>query len=188
MHGDHDGAVSVPVVRGDLRLAVVAAGCTKTIKESLPGGFKQTGQRPAKVYPLAGKVTIDGQLPHVVWPDLLLVMLTNPSNPILTNRPCRQCSQAGAFTFGTNTKDDGFHRASILSPSPSCGSHREESSGRINSKTCTTIPTRTSKFRNSTSITKRRENVTTSSISSLPAKRGTRVPAEGGHGLRTVGK
>jgi hypothetical protein len=87
--------------------ALVAAGCAKSAKESLPGGFKQTGQMPAKVYPLAGKVTIDGQPPRVVWPDLLLVMLTDPSNPILVNRPCRQCNDAGEFAFGTFTKDDG---------------------------------------------------------------------------------
>jgi hypothetical protein len=87
--------------------AVVAAGCAKSVKESLPGGFKQTGQRPAQVCPLAGKVTIDGQPSRVVWPDLLLVMLTDPSNPILVGRPCRQCNDAGEFSFGTYTKDDG---------------------------------------------------------------------------------
>jgi hypothetical protein len=87
--------------------AVVAAGCGKPVKESLPAGFKQNGQIPAKVYPFAGKITIDGQPPRVAWPDRLLVMLTDPSNPILVNRPCRQCNDAGEFAFGTYTKDDG---------------------------------------------------------------------------------
>jgi hypothetical protein len=87
--------------------AVIAAGCAKPADHSRPGAFTQSGQRRVNVFPLAGKVTIDGQPPHVVWPDLLLVMLTDPSNPILVGRPCRQCNEAGEFTFGTYTKDDG---------------------------------------------------------------------------------
>lgn len=88
--------------------AVVTAGCAKPGNESLQAFLKQTGQSRAKIYPLAGKVTIDGQPPHIVFPDRLLVMLTDPSNPILVNRPCRQCNDAGEFAFRTYTNGDGI--------------------------------------------------------------------------------
>jgi hypothetical protein len=89
-----------------------AVGCSRTNSgnESLEALLKQTGQTRANLYALAGKVTIDGQPPHFVRPQRLVVMLNDPTKPDLPAilRPCRECNDEGEFAFGTYTKGDGF--------------------------------------------------------------------------------
>ena len=97
-------------------LAVFAAvGCSKSANnQSLEALLKQTGQNRAALYPLAGKVTIDGQPPQFVRPNRLIVMLNDPNNPDLTRRPCRECNEEGEFAFGTYTKKDGVPAAKYI--------------------------------------------------------------------------
>ena len=90
--------------------AFAAVGCngTNSGNESLEALLKQSGETRASLYPLAGKVTIDGEPPHFVRPERLIVMLNDPTNPDLSKRPCRQCDDEGEFAFGTYTKGDGL--------------------------------------------------------------------------------
>jgi hypothetical protein len=85
-------------------------GCAKSSQESLDAYLKQTGHSRADVFPLAGKVTIDGQPARYVKPLRLVVMLYDESKPNLPSfkRPCRECNADGEFSFGTYTKGDGL--------------------------------------------------------------------------------
>jgi hypothetical protein len=90
-----------------LTAAFLAFGCKRADNESVDAFLKQAGPNRPDVYPLAGKVTIDGQPPQFARPLRLVVMLNDPSNPILTKRPIRQCNDEGKFAFGTYRKQDG---------------------------------------------------------------------------------
>lgn len=94
---------------GILLLASIA-GCARSNQESLDAYLKQTGHSRAEVFPLAGKVTIDGQPARYVKPLRLVVMLYDESKPDLPpfRRPCRECNADGEFSFGTYTKGDGL--------------------------------------------------------------------------------
>lgn len=94
--------------------AVLAiAGCRKPVDESLDALLKQSGQRQS-VYPLAGKVTIDGQPPQFVRPQRLIVMLNSLNSSNIAQRRYRQCNDDGEFSFGTYTKDDGVPAGTFL--------------------------------------------------------------------------
>jgi hypothetical protein len=103
---------AIPVIGFCVVLA--AAGCSKSSDNGLDLMLKQTGQSRENIFPLAGKITIDGQVPHVVFPDRLLVMLNDPTNPILTQRPRRQCDEKGEFSFGTFRKGDGIRAGKYI--------------------------------------------------------------------------
>jgi hypothetical protein len=83
------------------------AGCRHKENESLDAFLKQAGPNRPNVSPLAGKVTIDGQPPQFARPLRLVVMLNDPSNPVLAKRLVRQCNDDGEFAFGTYQKQDG---------------------------------------------------------------------------------
>lgn len=91
-------------------LVVSIMGCGRSSQESLDAYLKQTGHSRADVFPLAGKVTIDGQPARYVKPLRLVVMLYDESKPDLPpfRRPCRECNADGEFSFGTYTKGDGL--------------------------------------------------------------------------------
>jgi hypothetical protein len=86
------------------------AGCAKSSQQSLDAYLKQTGHTRAEVFPLAGKVTIDGQPARYVKPLRLVVMLYDASKPNLPafRRPCRECNADGEFSFNTYTQGDGL--------------------------------------------------------------------------------
>jgi hypothetical protein len=87
------------------------AGCGKSSdKASLEALLKESGDNRDRVYPLAGRVTIDGQPAHFVKPQRLVMMLYDPSRPDLPpfKRPCKDVSAEGTFAFGTYTKADGL--------------------------------------------------------------------------------
>jgi hypothetical protein len=90
---------------------VAAAGCGKSAdKASLEALLKQSGDNRASLYPLAGKVTIDGQPAQFVKPQRLVMMLYDPTQPDLPpfKRPCKDISADGTFAFGTYAKGDGL--------------------------------------------------------------------------------
>ena len=105
---------AIGVIGGCAVLAT--AGCSRSENQSLDALLKQTGKTRADVYPLAGKVTFDGQTPNVVWPDRLVVMLYDSSKPNLppNKRPCRQCNDEGEFAFGTYTTGDGLRAGTFV--------------------------------------------------------------------------
>jgi hypothetical protein len=83
-------------------------GCKKSENEALEAYLKQSGLSRDLIYPLAGKVTLDGETPHFVRPDRLVIMLTDVSSPNHLRRYSRQCTDDGEFAFGTFTKGDGL--------------------------------------------------------------------------------
>lgn len=90
---------------------LAAAGCSKSGNhESLEALFKQSGDNRANLYPLAGKVTIDGQPAQYVKPQRLVMMLYDPTRPDLPpfKRTCKDVGAEGTFAFGTYTKGDGL--------------------------------------------------------------------------------
>jgi hypothetical protein len=94
--------------------AVCLAGCRRAENESVDAYLKQAGPNRPSVSPLAGKVTIDGQPPQFSRPLRLVVMLNDPSNPVLARRPVRQCNDDGSFAFGTYGKQDGVPAGSYV--------------------------------------------------------------------------
>jgi len=90
-----------------LSTAFLAGGCKRGDNQSVDAFLKQVGPNRPAVYPLAGKVTVDGQAPQFARPLRLVVMLNDPSKPGFAPRFVRQCNDEGDFAFGTYAKQDG---------------------------------------------------------------------------------
>jgi len=87
------------------------AGCGKSGNNaSLAALLRKTGDNRASLYPLAGKVAIDGQPAQYAKPQRLVMMLFDPTKPNLPpfKRPCKDVSAEGTFAFGTYAKGDGL--------------------------------------------------------------------------------
>jgi hypothetical protein len=86
-------------------------GCGKSgDTQSLRALLKQSGDDRASLFPLAGRVMIDGEPAHYVKPQRLVMMLYDKSKPDLptVKRPFKDVSADGTFAFGTYTKGDGL--------------------------------------------------------------------------------
>jgi len=70
----------------------------------------QAGISKGSVYPLAGRVTIDGQAPQLEQGYRLAVVLNDISKPDadVTQRPYVMCDPQGNFFFSTYDKGDGI--------------------------------------------------------------------------------
>jgi hypothetical protein len=91
-------------------VSFLATGCSgEAPEQSLNRVLKEQGQSKATVYPLAGKVTIDGQRPQVDRKTKLVVMLYDPSQPDLPigRRPVETTDSEGRFAFHTYEQKDG---------------------------------------------------------------------------------
>lgn len=96
-------------------LACVAAiafpGCPSRLSpdEQVDKGLKAIGKTRETVYPLSGKVTIDGQPPALPNGARLVLELTDPQklDQPSSTKPQTQASPAGDFEFGTYKKGDG---------------------------------------------------------------------------------
>jgi hypothetical protein len=92
--------------------ALVAVGCTHqpSADEATDAALKAQGLTRLAVYPLAGKVTIDGQVPQLTTSkSKLIVMLNDPKKPDVPalERRYQVCDPQGGFAFTTYAKDDG---------------------------------------------------------------------------------
>jgi len=90
-------------------LSVAGCGGSPSADERIADAMKKTGQTRNEVYPLAGKVTIDGGPPNLASPNRLVVMLNDPSKPDVPvgSRPYVEAHENGEFAFTTYHKDDG---------------------------------------------------------------------------------
>jgi hypothetical protein len=90
----------------------VSVGCsrTQTSEQALDTNLKTQGLTKQGVYPLAGKVTIDGQPPQTDKKTQLLVMLFDRSQPDLPlkQRPKTTVDSQGNFAFQTYAPADGI--------------------------------------------------------------------------------
>jgi hypothetical protein len=87
---------------------LLAAGCgTRSPEQRLNDALAKAGKTREPVFPLAGKVTVDGAPPSG---DLsILVILNDPKNPDqpLNERPSTDCKRDGTFSFTTTDPGDG---------------------------------------------------------------------------------
>jgi hypothetical protein len=91
---------------------VLAVGCGKEgAEQAFNRAMSESGKTREKTYPLAGKVTIDGQTPKL--PDRsyrLIVVLNDPENPNVPafQRPHVEVKKNGEFAFSTSGQGDGI--------------------------------------------------------------------------------
>jgi hypothetical protein len=92
-----------------LAALLTAGGCESKSDRALDYALKSAGQARAVVYPLAGKVTIDGEEPKLSRRQKLVVMLNDLPNPnaLIAERVYAVAGPHGEFTFRTYTADDG---------------------------------------------------------------------------------
>lgn len=93
-------------------LATLAIGCGgghQTAEQALQAQLKLSGVEKQAVFPLAGRVTIDGQPPGSDT-NVVVVMLNDPQKPNLPlrQRPHTTCEPSGDFSFSTYVGGDGF--------------------------------------------------------------------------------
>jgi hypothetical protein len=89
-----------------------AAGCSRqSADDSVNKVLKETGQQRADVFPLAGKVTIDGHAPNTRpgGGQKVIVILTDPAKPEapVSGRPKAICQPNGDFSFNMYGTGDG---------------------------------------------------------------------------------
>jgi hypothetical protein len=90
---------------------ILVASCarTQTSDKALNQSLAAAGKQRTTVYPLAGKLTIDGAPPQPEPGEFIIVMLNDPGQldiPVST-RPHVTVSPTGEFAFRTNAADDG---------------------------------------------------------------------------------
>lgn len=89
----------------------ISSGCShqQTADQAIDASLKLRGQTRMPVFPLAGKVTVDGQILDPKG-NPLLVVLNDTSKPDIppSSRPYVSANAQGHFAFGTYTPDDGL--------------------------------------------------------------------------------
>jgi hypothetical protein len=106
-----------PWVSGTLALCAVVfcavfSGCIgrESTDKSIDRALQNAGQVRQVVYPLAGKVVIDGQVPQLAKKMRLVVMLNDTKKPDepLAKRVFEVCNAQGEFVFHTYSTNDGI--------------------------------------------------------------------------------
>jgi hypothetical protein len=94
---------------------LVVAGCSsgQTANQAIDKALESAGQKREAVYPLAGKITVDGLPPDLAEREWIVMMLKDPANP-KANGPYRLISRSGEFAFGTFAKDDGVKAGTYI--------------------------------------------------------------------------
>jgi hypothetical protein len=94
---------------------LLVAGCSsgQATNQAIDKAFETAGQKREPVYPLAGKITVDGLPPDVAEREWIVMMLKDPANP-QANGPIRLISGSGEFAFGTFAKDDGVKAGTYI--------------------------------------------------------------------------
>ena len=98
-----------------LLAVLLVAGCSsgQTSNQAIDKAFENAGQKREAVYPLAGKVTVDGIPPDLAEGEWIVMMLKDPANPKLDG-PYRLISRSGEFAFKTFGKDDGVKAGTYI--------------------------------------------------------------------------
>jgi hypothetical protein len=107
--------LAIPLVIVLLVTVLLVAGCSsgQTANQAIDKALESTGQKREAVYPLAGKVTVDGLPPDLAEREWIVMMLKDPANP-QANGPIRLISRSGEFAFGTFAKDDGVKAGTYI--------------------------------------------------------------------------
>jgi hypothetical protein len=100
-------------------IALSLGGCSQrpTAEQSLEKAFLDAKQARQTVFPLAGRVAIDGQEPHFDKPAYkLIVMLNDPQHPDtpIRERPFAVADSHGRFAFETYFEGDGVSPGNFI--------------------------------------------------------------------------
>ena len=118
-----------------LLAVLLVAGCSsgQTSNQAIDKAFENAGKKREAVYPLAGKVTVDG-IPRIfAEAEWIVMMLKDPANP-KPDGPYRLISRSGEFAFKTFGKDDGVKAGTYIATFSKLkpGQHKEYPwSGRV---------------------------------------------------------
>jgi hypothetical protein len=102
---------------GALLLAFGGCSGSASPKQRVESELTKIGQSTKSVFPFAGKVQIDGQLPQVsVTNQRVVVVLFDKAKPTLgvAERPSAICNARGEFSFTTYNDADGVEPADYV--------------------------------------------------------------------------
>jgi hypothetical protein len=107
--------VGVPLVTVFLIAMLLVAGCSsrQATDQAIDKALESAGQKREAVYPLAGKVTVDGLPPDLAEGEWIVMMLKDPANPSAKG-PLRLISRSGEFAFETFGKADGVKAGTYI--------------------------------------------------------------------------
>ncbi len=103
-------------IRGSSVLAVLlVAGCSsgQTYDQAIDKALANAGKTRSAVYPLAGKITVDGVAPDLAEAEWIVMTLKDPANPKADGRMA-VISRSGEFAFGAFGKDDGVRAGTYI--------------------------------------------------------------------------
>ena len=103
-------------IRGSSVLAMLlVVGCSsgQSPNQAIDKALENAGQKRSAVYPLAGKIKVDGVAPDLAEGEWIVMMLKDPANP-QANGLFRPISRSGEFAFGTFAKDDGVKAGTYI--------------------------------------------------------------------------
>jgi hypothetical protein len=94
---------------------LLVAGCSsgQTTDQAIDTALANAGKTRSAVYPLAGKVTVDGMPPDLAEAEWIVMMLKDPVNPKAEGR-IAVISRSGEFAFKTFGTDDGVKAGTYI--------------------------------------------------------------------------
>jgi hypothetical protein len=109
------GVLAVPAATVLLVTVLPVAGCSsgQTYDQAVDKALANAGQTRSAVYPLAGKVTVDGLPPDLAEGEWIVMMLKDPANPKAEGR-IAVISRSGEFAFETFGKHDGVKAGTYI--------------------------------------------------------------------------
>jgi hypothetical protein len=108
----HVAVLHVPVLHAAVLLV---AGCSSgpTYDQAVDKALANAGQKREAVYPLAGKITVDGMPPDLAEGEWIVMMLKDPANPKADGR-IAVISRSGEFAFKTFGTGDGVKAGTYI--------------------------------------------------------------------------
>jgi hypothetical protein len=94
---------------------LLVAGCSggQSADQALDKSLAAVGQQRTTVYPLAGRVTVDGAPPQLEPGERIIVMLEDPAKPG-TRGPYVPVDDSGEFTFQSYAAADGLQPGTYI--------------------------------------------------------------------------
>jgi hypothetical protein len=91
------------------------AGCSsgQSSDQAIDRALANAGQKREAVYPLAGKITVDGLPPDLAEGECIVMTLKDPANPKADGRMAI-ISRSGEFAFKTFGTDDGVKAGTYI--------------------------------------------------------------------------
>jgi len=99
-------------------VVLLVAGCsgTQSADQALDKSLAAAGQQRTKVYPLAGKLTVDGAPPELEQRERIILMLNDPAKPDTSPnlRPHVFVGATGDFSFQSYVANDGVQPGTYI--------------------------------------------------------------------------